>query len=262
MSWLRLMEERIKQEHEHPRQDGGKSPHKKKNRVMELVAEMWPAYLIEIVVIILGISVTMAFEQWRENRKETQLENIYQKNLLADINTDQGSLKSVIDQTDSLLAKDTELMNFVRDPVKNPITVDQAEADLRGILARPKFITSDATFSDLKNSGNLHLLKDIHLKNLLFTYYNMARDIKEVQDAEQQTTIVITGPYFIKHFAFGNIGKQAISQQDLQKLSADVEFDNNLLLRRHNRTELLEGFLKANKLAAELKKELEEKIKE
>ena len=46
---------------------------------------------------------------------------------------------------------------------------------------RPKFTTRDATFSDLKSSGNLHLLKDIGLKNSLFAYYNVAQNIKDLQ---------------------------------------------------------------------------------
>jgi hypothetical protein len=256
------MEERIKQEHEHPHQNAGKASHKKKNRVMELIAEMWPAYLIEIFVIILGIWITLGLEQWRDNGKEAQLEKIYQKNLLANINTDLRSLKYSIDSTQSLLAKGTELLNFIKDPGKNPVSLNKADFDLQGILARPKFITSDATFSDLKNSGNMRLLKDIHLKSLLFSYYSMAQNIKEAQDAEQQATVVITGPYFFKHFPMGNIGKQVISQQDLQKLPADTEFGNNLLLRIHNRSELLDGYFKANTLANELKKALEEEIKE
>lgn len=262
MSWLRLMEERIKQEHEHPHHSGGKTPHKKKNRVLELIAEMWPAYLIEILVIILGIWITLGLEQWRENGKEEKLEKVYQKNLLADINTDLGSLKYNIGNTQIILAEGNELLNFIKDPVKNPIEAGKADSDLQGVLGRPRFITSDATFSDLKNSGNLKLLKDIHLKSLLFSYYSLAQGIKEVQDAEQQATIIVTGPYFFKHFAMGNIGKQVISQQDLQKLPDDTEFGNNLLLRIHSRSELLEGYQRAATLANELKKALKEQVTE
>jgi len=256
------MEERIKQEHEHPHKNGGTTPHKRKNRVMELIVEMWPAYLIEILVIILGIWVTMAFEQWRESRKEMEVEKVYQKNLLADINDDIVSLKYAIDNTQILLDRGNELLNYIDDPGKNPVTTAKADSDIKEILSRPKFMTHDATFSDLKSSGNLRLLKDISLKNLLFSYYSEAEGVKGLQDAEQQTTIVVAGPYFMKHFPLANIGKLALTTQQLQNLVTDVEFGNNLLLRKHNRDELLEGYQKANKLAVELKKELEERAKE
>lgn len=256
------MEERIKREQHHPVKKSGETTHKKHNRVAELLLEMWPAYLIEILVIIIGIWITFAVEQWRDNSKEAELEKVYQKNLLADINTDQQSLKYSIDNTRVILADGNELLNFIKQPNTDPLSPARADSDLQNILSRPKFITSDATFSDLKSSGNLRLLKDIHLKNLLFSYYGVAQGIKETQDAEQQATIVITGPYFFKHFAMGNIGNHGINAQQLKSLTTDAEFGNNLLLRIHNRTELLDGYRKADSLAAEVKKVLEEQTKD
>jgi len=261
MSWLRLMEERIKREHHEPAKKHGETA-AKKNKVAELLVEMWPAYLIEILVIIVGIWITFAVEQWRDNGKEAQLEKVYQKNLLADINADLLSLKYSVDNTQILLKQGNELLQFIKDPQANAVSPAKADSDLQVILSRPKFITADATFSDLKNSGNLHLLSDIHLKNLLFSYYSMAQNIKEAQDAEQQATIIITGPYFFKHFAMGNIGNHGINVQQLKSLANDAEFGNNLLLRLHNRSELLDGYHKADSLAIEVKKVLEEQIKE
>lgn len=262
MSWLRLMEERIKREHHQPAKKPVEAAHKKHNRVSELLLEMWPAYLIEIVVIIVGIWITFAVEQWRDNSKEAALEKVYQKNLLADIGADQQSLKYSIDNTRIILADGNQLLSFIKQPNANAISPLKADSDLQNILSRPKFITSDATFSDLKSSGNLRLLKDIRLKNLLFSYYSAAQTIKEAQDAEQQATVVITGPYFFKHFAMGNIGNHGINISQLKSLSSDAEFGNNLLLRIHNRTELLDGYLRADSLANEVKKTLEEQIKE
>ncbi|MBS1500965.1 MAG: hypothetical protein JST32_02800 [Bacteroidetes bacterium] len=255
MSWLRLMEERIKQEHEHPHKNGGDPTHKRKNRVMALVAEMWPAYLIEIFVIILGIWVSLGLEQWRDNAREDKLEKVYEKNLLTDINTDLVSLKDCERNTANLLMGGRELAKFVASPSANKLSPDKATNDLQMVLGRPKFLTSDATFSDLKSSGNLHLLKNIHLKNLLFSYYSTAQGIKEMQDAEQQATITVTGPYFFKHFDLSSTGKP-ISQQELQTLLNDREFSNNLQLRIHNREELAHGYLRAGSLAKEIRKEL------
>src|ERR1700730_17921507 len=98
MSWLRLMEEKIK-ENEPVEISGetgavptGTSMHKK-HSLPGLIKEMWPAYLIEIVVIILGISITLALEEWRDNKKENHLEQIYLKNLQTDIDVDRKKLQ-------------------------------------------------------------------------------------------------------------------------------------------------------------------------
>ncbi len=73
MSWLRLMEESIKEPDEDSAEISASdlAPVRKtvkKHGVVVLIREMWPVYLIEIFVIILGISITLALEAWREGR--------------------------------------------------------------------------------------------------------------------------------------------------------------------------------------------------
>jgi hypothetical protein len=270
MSWLRLMEEKIKEaeapepegaearEAEGAEAPGGQTPankERKKNRVRKLIVEMWPAYLIEILVIILGISISLALEQWRDRSREKELESIYQKNLLDDINADLRSLHYALTSTEELLSKGNELLAFVGNPTGHPIPPARADSDLRIILGRPNFNSNDATFSDLKNSGNLHLLSDIRLKQLLFAYYSQVQIIKETQDAEKQATIVISGPYFLKTFQFNSVNNapSAIDERKLRQLSQDIEFGNIVFFRVDNRSELLGDFQQADTLAIRIK---------
>jgi hypothetical protein len=269
MSWLRLMEEKIKEGGEGvtasaPPSPAGPAGRHRKRKVLKLIEEMWPAYLIEIFVIILGISITLALEEWRDKSKESELAAIYQKNLLADVDVDLASLKHVEQNTTELVSKGDELLDFIKNPSVNTLTSSRADSDIRAIIGRTKFISSDATFSDLKNSGNLHLLGDIQLKNLLFAYYSLAQNIKETQDAEQQATIIISGPYFLKHFPLsGAAGSQPVMDpQQLQALARDVEFGNNVLLRVENRKELLGDYKMADSLGGRLREVLVEKVKE
>ena len=80
MSWLRLMEESYKEKENLPAEGHAEATHQptsgKKHKLVQLIKEMWPAYLIEIVVIIFGISITLALEAWRDQSKENELENI------------------------------------------------------------------------------------------------------------------------------------------------------------------------------------------
>jgi hypothetical protein len=226
-----------------------------------LIREMWPAYLIEIIVIILGISITLALEEWRDNSKENRLEQSYLKNLLSDIETDLRSLKDASVSTEKLLEKGNELLGFIRNPDGKVISSSQLNSDVRAILDRPKFISRDASFSDLKSSGNLHLLKDIQLKNLLFAYYSETQHIGQIQEAEQQATITISGAYFMKRFPMDNkLSESVLSESNGLSELKSIEFDNNVLLRISNRKELLGYYHKADSLAAQLKIELGKKI--
>ena len=260
------MEERIKEaEHaanEDPAESVGAAPESektvkvtpKRSRVTKLIMEMWPAYLIEVLVIILGISITLALEEWRDNSKEDKLASVYLKNLKSDIEADLQTLRYAAENTQVIINRGNELLEFANGPSTALFPPAKIDSDLQSILHRPNFISRDATFSDLKSSGNLHLLKDIQLKNLLFAYYSLTQNIKEVQDAERQATIVISAPYFLRKFPLGKGANRAATMtlQEQQALAKDIEFGNNVLLRVENRKELLEDYQRAAALAGKI----------
>ena len=244
------------------------------NRFRHLIGEMWPAYLIEIVVIILGISISLALEEWRDGAKEDKLERIYRGNLLADIDADLGALHDASAATTALLAHGEHILQSEkgsaapslssaapsRSSAAGSLSDTTLTADLRSIIGRPKFIPRDATFADLKSSGNLHLIKDIELKGLLFAYYNQVQLIKENQESEQQATITLVGPYFLKRFplddVLGNSSRRE-KGEELSTVAEDIEFRNLVLLRVGNRSELLALYQAADSLAMRLKAELQ-----
>jgi hypothetical protein len=262
MSWLRLMEEKFEENESVSAAKEAEAnqtplPHKK-HTLTGLIKDMWPAYLIEIIVIILGISITLGLEAWRENNREGQLEKIYLDNLLSDVNVDLNSLNWVSLRTEKLLNRGNELLGFIRNPEEKNISFSRINAGILAIIDRPKFIASDATFSDLKSSGNLHLIKDIQLKNLIFGYYSETQHIKEIQDAEQMATITLSGPFFLKHFPLGDSTVLPVmtGSENISTLLKNIEFDNQVLLRVSNRRELMEIYHRTDSIALLLKNEL------
>ena len=226
------------------------------DRFRHLLGEMWPAYLIEIVVIILGISITLALEQWRDGVKEDKLEDLYRGNLLADLDADLRNLQRAGAATTALLAQGQEILAPEKGSPAHSLSDSALIIDLRGILGRPKFIPHDATLAELKSSGNLHLIKDVDLKWLLFAYYNQVQVIKEVQDAEQQATITLVGPYFLQRFPMDDGPGQPplrLKGAGPAALANDFEFRNLVFLRVTNRTELLGLYQTADSMAAKLK---------
>ena len=268
MSWLRLIEERMKAKTPDVTAAGdfvpGESAPKPKARTgarfRHLISEMWPAYLIEVVVIIMGISITLALEEWRAGSKENKLENVYRANLLADIDADLKALQYASATTTTLIKHGEAILNYEKGSPAHSLSDTAFTADLRSILQRPKFIPHDATFAELKSSGNLHLIKDIDLKWLLFDYYNKAQVIKEVQDAEQQATITLVGPYFVQRFQMDAGLEDSPARHQGEGPTAfanDVQFRNLVLLRVSTRKELLADYKAADSLATKLKSALQ-----
>jgi hypothetical protein len=262
MSWLRLMEESL-QENESSGEAAPLPVARRKHSLSGLIQDMWPAYLIEIIVIILGISISLGLEQWRDNSREYRLENIYLKNLVTDVDVDLQSLQNVMGATEKVIVSGNELLKFARNKdISNP-TYQRVDSNVRAILSRPEFYSSDASFSDLKSSGNLHLIKDVQLKNLLFSYYSQTQNIRALQDAEQQATINLSGNYFLKHFPLDEQGPGTTNPEAVQTaaLIKDFEFENHVLLRVLNRKELLQSYQMADSAGVQLKEELAKKIR-
>ncbi len=127
-----------------------------------------------------------------------------------------------------------------------------------GILERPKFISADATFTDLRSSGNVHLIRDMQLKNLIFSYYNETEKIRENQRAEEEATITLSGNYFLKRFPLEDSLRFSQNLQVKETINP-VEFLNNVLLRVSNRKELLLIYKKADSLGNLLQTKLAKK---
>lgn len=245
MSWLRLMEERIKEMEKKPQ---------KRNRVLHLLGEMWPAYLIEVVVIIVGITITLALEEWRDKGKEADLEKVYLANLAADIEGDLQSLHYAATETDTLIARGEDIRRFEQDPEGHPLTGERLNENVRKLLDRPNFLSHDATFSDLKSSGNLHLIKDIKLKGLLFSYYSQVDNILRIQAAEQHATIDLIAPFFLKWFSMDPSLEAPILKNPggIKALPSNIEFRNQVGARVAMRRELQNMYRKGDSLASKL----------
>ncbi|HEY2350300.1 MAG TPA: hypothetical protein VGH64_14885, partial [Puia sp.] len=92
-------------------------------------------------------------------------------------------------------------------------------------------------------------------------YYSETQHIKEVQDAERQTAIVLSGAYFLKQFPLDVKRTQPVTMTPagLIELTKSIEFDNNVLLRVLNRNELFAIYQRADSLADLLHNSLVEK---
>ncbi|HEY4336296.1 MAG TPA: hypothetical protein VGM89_10370 [Puia sp.] len=255
MSWLRLMEQHMKELKKTAEAPAtGAKPAKKRNRILHLLSEMWPAYLIEVLVIIVGISITLVLEEWRDKAKENELATIYLTNLAADIESDRRSIHYASSLTDTLLAAGEEIRQFVEAPDQHLLTAARINRDVRALISRPKFLSHDATFSELKSSGNLHLIKDVTLNWLLFSYYSKAENIKENQEAEQMATIELSGRYFLQSFSLDGSEESPVFRDPggIKALATNAEFRNHVLARVGTRQELQSLYKDTDSLASQL----------
>jgi hypothetical protein len=175
-------------------------------------------------------------------------------NLAADIESDRSSLHYAVLSTDSLLRQGEEIRQFVKDPDGHALPPARINEDVRKLLERPNFLAHDATFSNLKSSGNIHLIKDVTLNWLLFSYYSKAENLHRIQEAEQQATIEVNAAYFLQWFAMDGSDDAPIFRNPggIKALAANVQFRNQVESRVAKRKELQSLYTGMDAMAAKL----------
>ena len=166
-------------------------------------------------------------------------------------------MKEIIAETQQVLQKATSLGELT--PQRAGLTYARVVDDIRYVFKRPRFIAEDATFSDLKSTGNMQVISSFPLKTALFDYYRQYEAIVQVEAAELETTNSIIGPYILRRFSLApknvpspNANWMAITQEP--------EFQNAMLVRRSTCEELLQNYQKSlnlgNTILAQIKPQL------
>ncbi|MPR34427.1 hypothetical protein [Salmonirosea aquatica] len=201
-----------------------------------LIRERWPEYILEIVVIILSISISFALDEWKDNRRRQELEELYLKELAEDIASDMNQLKEVVAET-RLIVQKTESLSKLGQEGTSP-GYDQFAKDVRFIFKRPRFVARDATFSDLKSTGNMQVISSFPLKNALFDYYSHYTSVVLIEAAEAEASNSLLGPYILRRLPLGNTSDEN-RKGTPTAISREVEFQNLILVRQSTRQELM-----------------------
>lgn len=209
---------------------------KSTNRIAALLREKWPEYVIEILVIILSITISVALDEWKDSQRKRETEQTYLKGLANDIATDIEQLGDVIDETKQVVRKTQALARLKPQASTDPTAFFN---DVRFIMKRPRFVAEDATFADLKSTGNMQLLTSTDLKRDLFDYYNDYESTVQVENAELDAVTTIIGPYLIYQVPL--VGGVA-TREEANTFMNRTEFKNMVFMRNSNRQELLTNY--------------------
>ncbi|MVM31621.1 hypothetical protein GO755_16355 [Spirosoma sp. HMF4905] len=218
-------------------------------KLYNLLREKWPEYVLEVIVIIFSITISFAVDEWKDGKQKQELEQVYLKGLYSDIRTDLNQLKEVMDETRQIIQRTQKLSELNPQTPKADYT--QFADNIRFSFKRPRFIAEDATFSDLKSTGNMQVIRSFPLKNSLFDYYKQYETIVQVETAELETTNAIIGPYILRRFSLAGKASEA-QKTNWIAITGEAEFQNALLIRRSTREELLRDYQQSLKLGNEI----------
>ncbi|MFK7952397.1 MAG: DUF6090 family protein [Ekhidna sp.] len=141
-------------------------------RILTTLSQKWPEYLLEILVLIIGIYGAFAVEAWNENRKE----RAFEVDLLEQLKT--GLVKDVVDLKYNRVAHErsvTAQRKILKWLKSNNPYFDTLCVDFAAVNRSTVFVSNDEAFETLKLKG-ASILSNDSLKNVLLHLYENTYD--------------------------------------------------------------------------------------
>jgi hypothetical protein len=181
--------------------------------------------LVEIAIIVFAITLSLMVERWRETAHDKSIEKKFLLGLRIDLQNDIQQLKSDSTAYHYLATG----WNYLRNAGIKKITLNRDSAVAYGATLRntTEFIPNDSRFEALKSSGQINVIENDSLQNLILDLYqNRIASLK-------LTTSYITAfktqqllPFLSKNMRFNDVDNTT----NLQDVIEIPEMQNYLLL--------------------------------
>ncbi len=209
----------------------------------------WTGYIVELVVVFIGITGAFLLNNWRENVKDIQLEMKYLHTLSGEVNRDSANLEAGIEDKESKLDK---IRNYIMHIKSGSATIDSAAVLVSDILSISAYSIISSTYESMKYNGTLNLIRNFELRQKIVNYYESFEGYAE----QRQISI---------DFIYDYVAKFAIDNMDFTKNNTienpDVKlyYLNNIILSYYS---LLSSNLQSQQSIYELNIELKAMLEE
>lgn len=177
-------------------------------------------YLIEILVVFIGILLAFTLENYRNNMENSEKKDLFFTQIQNEIYENRDSLKSVI----NALSSDMEVAIDARTALLNKdFTHKSLNKSIEVMLSKPYFNPSDQAYFTMINSNGFILFEDIRFKSKLSEIYKSYEDLKLFETMFDKYSSDYFVKYNMNHYNF------VTNSPTENNYFTNLEFGNNLM---------------------------------
>jgi hypothetical protein len=135
-----------------------------------LASRHWSTFIIELLLIVVGIIVALSIDDWAQQRKDENTEEVYLRLLIRDLDQMAEQLQAYIDTETSMATSSAKVLKILSGD-----GYERQGETLRGYLSdmgtRRTLRMVSAAYTDLTSTGNLQLIHTRSLRDKLLRYF-------------------------------------------------------------------------------------------
>lgn len=187
---------------------------------MEVKKKTFSYVLLEIVIVIIGISIAFGLSNWGERRKEVHMGDEFVKTMINDLKSDSAAFVYQVANVQENMSNVEGFRDLCRSKdFKN----DTLQWYIGNFMNRNNWIINSNTYEILKSGGKLEIITDFDLRSDISFFYRIrAYQTDLILELSQKFVENHMNPYLTMHSDF------FINDVPDSKFAQDREFQNLL----------------------------------
>ena len=166
--------------------------------------ENWSAVVLDLLVVVVGLFLGLQIDTWWEGQKEARIESTYLQEIREDFELNKSSLHEQIRRAEHII-RSMIVLHEQSTLVEPSLSIVELNEKFSSIHHMPAFVIATRAYVNLTGSGDLKLLRNRRLKNLLAAYYAAADLTAIVQSTHEMELVQTFQPYIIDNLDYAAV---------------------------------------------------------
>jgi hypothetical protein len=169
----------------------------------------WFAVLLDLLVVVVGLFLGLQIDTWWEGQKAARIESTYLQEIREDFELNRSSLLGQINDAEQIIRSMIALHQ--QSTLENPtLSIAELNENFSLINHMPTFVIATRAYGNLLGSGDLKVLRNRQLKNLLAAYYAAADLTALVQSTHEMELVQAFQPYIIDNLDYAAVKRDLV----------------------------------------------------